>query len=77
LINEAEEENWHAALLATTTLAELITATSTLARSRIRFGRVYVFFDLTDKITAIDISYDKSQWDEVLQLLNTKYGDNC
>lgn len=37
---------------------------------------VSVFFDSTSRITAIDVSYDFSQWDEVLVLLNTKYGDN-
>jgi hypothetical protein len=37
---------------------------------------VFVAFDATHKITAIDVSYDRGQWDEVLELLNTKYGDN-
>ena len=37
---------------------------------------VYVFFDSASKITAIDVSYDKLQWDDVLELLNTKYGNN-
>jgi hypothetical protein len=37
---------------------------------------VYVSFDSTGKVTAIDVSYDKIQWDDVLELLNTKYGEN-
>jgi hypothetical protein len=30
----------------------------------------------THQVTAIDVTYDTVQWDEVLELLNTKYGDN-
>jgi len=37
---------------------------------------VFVAFDSTHKITAIDVSFDRLQWEEVLELLNTKYGDN-
>jgi len=37
---------------------------------------VFIAFDKTEKITAIDLSYSKSDWDDVLQLLNTKYGNN-
>ena len=38
---------------------------------------VDVFFDAsTRQITAIDVTYDSTAWDEVLGLLNTKYGKN-
>ena len=36
----------------------------------------FVAFDQTGKVTAIDVYYGKSDWDEVLSLLNTKYGNN-
>ena len=36
-----------------------------------------VFFDpSTHQITAIDVTFDNTAWDEVLELLNTKYGNN-
>jgi hypothetical protein len=38
---------------------------------------VVVFFDpSTHQITAIDVTFDNTAWDEVLELLNTKYGNN-
>jgi hypothetical protein len=37
---------------------------------------VFVSFDKAGTIEAIDVSYSYSQWNDVLELLNTKYGDN-
>jgi len=36
---------------------------------------VFISFDKTGTIELIDISFDSTQWDDVLALLNTKYGD--
>jgi hypothetical protein len=36
----------------------------------------FVSFDSTGRVTEIDVTYDKSLWDEVLQLLNLKFDDN-
>jgi len=35
---------------------------------------VFVAFDQTQKITAIDVKYSGSDWDEVLEMMNKKYG---
>ena len=37
---------------------------------------VFVFFDKTGLITNITIGFDKTYWDDVLELLNRKYGDD-
>jgi hypothetical protein len=37
---------------------------------------VFIAFDNTGKITAIDVHYDNLMWDEILDLMNTKYGDS-
>jgi hypothetical protein len=37
---------------------------------------VSVFFDSQGRITATDIVFDKSEWDTVRELINTKYGDD-
>jgi len=77
LTNAAEEKDWNEGSACGRTYC------------RIRYGDVqvgeepysipvgvYAFFNTTGKITAIDVSYDKGQWDEVLEMLNTKYGNN-
>ena len=37
---------------------------------------VFVSFDKAGIIQSIDVSYDNSDWEEVMALLNTKYGNN-
>jgi hypothetical protein len=37
---------------------------------------VFVGFDKSGMVEEIDVSYDWLNWDEVLELLNNKYGDN-
>jgi hypothetical protein len=37
---------------------------------------VFVSFDKSGIIQAIDLSWDRTQWDDVMVLLNNKYGDN-
>lgn len=37
---------------------------------------VFVSFDKAGTIEAIDVSYSYLQWDDVMELLNTKYGNN-
>jgi hypothetical protein len=36
---------------------------------------VSVYFDNAGVVTAIEVSYSKDDWDAVLQLMNTKYGE--
>jgi len=38
---------------------------------------VFISFDKAGTIEAIDVTYDYLQWDEVMELLNTKYGNSC
>lgn len=35
---------------------------------------VLIVFDASHKITSIDVFYDRIDWDDVLQLMNAKYG---
>ena len=37
---------------------------------------VLVSFDKSRVVTEIDVSFDKASWDDVVQMLNVKYGDN-
>jgi hypothetical protein len=37
---------------------------------------IFVTWDGTGKITTIDVFYSYNDWDEIRELLNTKYGDN-
>jgi hypothetical protein len=78
LMNAVEEEEWKEG------------SACGYDHCRINYGRVSVgsepfpilvgvevFFDASShQITAIDVTYDSTAWDEVLELLNTKYGNN-
>lgn len=37
---------------------------------------LFVVFDQTAKITTIDVKYGRIDWDDVRELMNTKYGDS-
>jgi hypothetical protein len=76
IMNALEEENWK------------VGPACNRSTCRIPFGvsvgnepdpiqvDVFVAFEKHGKITAIEVRYDRFSWDEVLQILNVKYGDN-
>ena len=76
LMNAAEEEDWNEGPSCGKTHCRIPYGVTVGEEPFPVHVGVFVSFNLKGKITAIDINYDKSDWDEVLQMLNTKYGND-
>jgi hypothetical protein len=73
--NAMEEERWNRGPVCNESYCDIPYGISVGNEPKIPVG-VFVGFDSTGTVTAIDVSYDYLEWDEVLEMLNAKYGDN-
>jgi hypothetical protein len=75
-MNAVEEETWNRGPACGETNCEIPFGVSVGNEPYSIPVGVFVAFDGASKITGIDVRYDFLQWDDVLELLNTKYGNN-
>jgi hypothetical protein len=76
LMNVSEEKEWKAGPACDATSCRIPYGVTVGNRPYPVLVGLFVDFDQTGKVNAIDVSYSKDDWDEVLALMNKKYGDN-